>query len=201
MNQLDHCLNAADVANDLSGKARGALARGNKEGAVALVTVAHTYALMADADIPLPRDGGLELTPSVPRAPRPRRTTESTDTVEQQPTVPSGTQPPLTAPAEPAEPLDDEDEAVPAVLLRAYRTVAKAGGVMYGTDLADALGIRAQQIGKDLTRILRNVGLTRPNNGTVSPGPGQPYRNGYTAETLAAAVAAYRVRAELADAA
>ncbi|WP_327357923.1 hypothetical protein [Streptomyces sp. NBC_01304] len=86
---------------------------------------------------------------------------------------------------------------MPFPLLPAQRELVKAGGAMHSTDLAAALGIRAQELGKLMTRILGEVGISRPGNGTVSPGLGRPLRNGYAAETLAAPIEADRCRAEL----
>jgi hypothetical protein len=203
VNHKIHYLSAAEEAHALSLKARSALTRGNKEGAVAYVTVAHTYALMADADITLPQGGGLEFLPSiVSPIPAQRPPAESSAPVAdpQEPKPERSTNTEGTPHDAPSESAGDEDSAVPLLLLRAHRAVVEAGGAMYGIDLASALGVRAQQLGKDMIKILQAVNMTRPKNGTVSPTPGAPFRNGYTAETLAAAIAAYRVRAQLAAA-
>ncbi|WP_225796294.1 hypothetical protein [Streptomyces aculeolatus] len=166
---------------------------------MAMVEVAHTYSFMAEAGLTLPRDGGILLPYAVaPHVPVPRPGIEHD----------ANDRPAVTGPevgrssADVNERAEEEtndagtDRAVPPLLLRAYQVVLAAGGTMYGTDLAEALDIRAQQIGKDLTRMLRAVGISRPGNGAVRVTPDEPYRNGYLAETLAA----YRVRAELADA-
>ncbi|GGO42470.1 hypothetical protein [Streptomyces lasiicapitis] len=212
MTDNERYLSAAEVAIYLSSRARTALVDGKKEAAVALVEVGHAYAFLAEADVPLPRDGGIKLPYTATRLPVPRATVDggATDTVTPRPEAASasasGTTTTVEGPTGDGEDRiddggDDEDTdgAVPRLLLRAYHAVLAAGGAMYGTDLAEVLGVRAQQVGKDMTKILRDVGISRPNNGTVRPTAGEPYRNGYLAETFAAAIAAYRVRAELAD--
>lgn len=186
------CLSAAEVAHDLSGRARAALARGNDEGAAALASVAHTYALIAEATLPSQRR---EAVPSE-RRPEPIADgpTPELDAPSTEPTpAPEAAIPTPTASGE-AEP----NTAVPPLLARAHQTVVRVGGTMYTSDLAAALGMGTQQLGTELTKMLRAVGVNRPKNGSVSPAPGKPFRTGFTAETLATGVATYRVRAELA---
>ncbi|MCW8383391.1 hypothetical protein [Streptomyces justiciae] len=105
---------------------------------------------------------------------------------------------PEDGPAAGAEPDADPNSVVPPLLVRAHQVVARAGGTMYTSDLANALGMPTQQLGTELVKILRAVGVSRPKNGSVSPARGMPFRTGFTSETLATGIATYRVRAELA---
>lgn len=183
------CISAAEVAHDLSGRARVALAHGNGEGAAALASVAHTYALIAEAAIPSPR----QETAPTERWPQPLPEPRTTSTPEPgtEPTPEPG------ADTQPEPPQADPSSAVPPLLVQAHQAVVRAGGTMYTSDLAAALGVGTQQLGTELTKILRSAGVTRPKNGSVSPARGRPFRTGFTAETLATAIVTYRIRAEL----
>ncbi|NNN31008.1 hypothetical protein HLK59_11620 [Streptomyces sp. S3(2020)] len=140
--------------------------------------MAHTYALIAEVTVPAPR---LEQSSSELQ-------------VEQQ----GPTARPEDGLASETEAEPDPNSAVPSLLVRAHQVVVAAGGTMYSSDLAETLGVGAQQLGTELTKILRTAGVTRPKNGAVSPARGMPARSGFTAETLATAIATYRIRAELA---
>ncbi|MFF1639445.1 hypothetical protein ACFVXA_17800 [Streptomyces sp. NPDC058246] len=151
--------------------------------------MAHTYALIAEVTLPTPRQ---EQSPTEPL-------------VEEQYLVPSVPEPgdevtpqseDGTASGAEAEP--NPNNAVPPLLVRAHQAVVRAGGTMYTSDLADALGMRTQQLGTELVKILRAAGVSRPKSGSVSPSRGMPFRTGFTAETLATGIAMYGVRAELA---
>ena len=83
------------------------------------------------------------------------------------------------------------DSDVPDLLLRAHRAVEQAGGRMYCADLANALALDAQVLATELSSLFRHVGITRPGAGTL-PVPGGQSRPGYLADTLAAAIDAYR---------
>ncbi len=84
-----------------------------------------------------------------------------------------------------------DDQDVPDLLARAHRAVEQAGGRMYCADLANALALDAQALGAELSALFRRVGIIRPGAGTL-PVPGGSSRPGYLADTLAAAIDAYR---------
>lgn len=86
---------------------------------------------------------------------------------------------------------EDESDRVPPLLQRAYDAVTAAGGRMHTADLAEQLGLGATELGTELGRILRAVGVERPGKGTVRVGKSEP-RTGYLAETLAEAIRRYR---------
>ncbi|GAA0647864.1 hypothetical protein GCM10009548_11600 [Streptomyces malaysiensis subsp. malaysiensis] len=98
-----------------------------------------------------------------------------------------------TEPQENGDATEDGDgpERVPPLLQRAYDAVRAAGGRMHTADLAEQLGLGATELGTELGRILRAVGVERPGKGTVRVGKSEP-RTGYLAETLAEAIRRYR---------
>lgn len=93
--------------------------------------------------------------------------------------------------SEPSDTSNGESDRVPPLLQRAYDTVTAAGGRMHTADLAEQLGLGATELGTELGRILRAVGVERPGKGTVRVGKSEP-RTGYLAETLAEAIRRYR---------
>ncbi|MDN3053242.1 hypothetical protein PH213_01485 [Streptomyces sp. SRF1] len=95
-------------------------------------------------------------------------------------------------PAEPesSEPSTSSTDAVPPLLQQAYDAVTAAGGRMHTADLATQLGIDTTELGTELSRILRAVGVERPGKGTVRAGNGES-RTGYLAETLSEAIRRY----------
>ncbi|WP_086708309.1 hypothetical protein [Streptomyces antimycoticus] len=96
-----------------------------------------------------------------------------------------------TEPRETSDTPEDEADRVPPLLQRAYDAVRAAGGRMHTADLAEQLGLGATELGTELGRILRAVGVERPGKGTVRVGKSEP-RTGYLAETLAEAIRRYR---------
>ncbi|GAA2143428.1 hypothetical protein GCM10009760_29790 [Kitasatospora kazusensis] len=96
---------------------------------------------------------------------------------------------PAVLPGSRTPPAADSD--VPDLLLKAHRSVEQAGGRMYCADLANALALDAQSLAAELSALFRRVGITRPGAGTL-PVPGGASRPGYLADTLAAAIDAYR---------
>ncbi|MFD4659686.1 FtsK/SpoIIIE domain-containing protein [Kitasatospora sp. NPDC058444] len=85
------------------------------------------------------------------------------------------------------------DEGVPFLLLCAYDAVVAAGGRMHTGPLARALGFEdSRQLGIDLNRYLKEVGVERPAQGQLRvPGVDKPAL-GYYAETLETAIERYR---------
>ncbi|MEU8877588.1 hypothetical protein AB0D24_41965 [Streptomyces javensis] len=97
-----------------------------------------------------------------------------------------------TEPPETSDTTDsDEADRVPPLLQRAHDAVTAAGGRIHTADLAEELGLGATELGTELGRILRAVGVERPGKGTVRVGKSEP-RTGYLAETLAEAIRRYR---------
>ncbi|WP_079343866.1 hypothetical protein [Streptomyces antioxidans] len=96
-----------------------------------------------------------------------------------------------TEPQETSDTPEDEPNRVPPLLEQAYDAVTAAGGRMHTADLAEQLGLGATELGTELGRILRAVGVERPGKGTVRVGKSEP-RTGYLAETLAEAIHRYR---------
>ncbi|MFE6745841.1 hypothetical protein ACFVGM_08320 [Kitasatospora purpeofusca] len=81
-------------------------------------------------------------------------------------------------------------DPAPGLLVRAHAAVVAAGGRMYVSALADALGIDAQTLGADLNGLLRAVGVSRPGAGTVRIDGDS--KAGFYARTLADALTRYR---------
>ncbi|MFI6448514.1 hypothetical protein [Kitasatospora sp. NPDC050543] len=104
--------------------------------------------------------------------------------------------------------LDDEDEdedgydeeteaeygsdGVPVLLARAHAAVVAAGGRMHTGPLAEALGHDdARELGVELVRLMKDVGVERPGAGSVRV-PGVGSAAGFYDKHLAAAVDNYR---------
>ncbi|MFI8372381.1 hypothetical protein [Streptomyces sp. NPDC085466] len=192
---------AAASAQQIAAEARTALLRGDTVGAAALADVAHVYALIAGGLPDVAEDRAPEpvvrvpaqAEPVNPPAPQLALHIDTSATSDEQDGMPVSDEPagePNEAPA-----LSDPNTGVPKLLVRAHEVIAQAGGKMYSADLAARLGVDAQKLGTELTRYLRDAGVTRPKNGMVSIARGMPFRTGFTADTLATGIAFYRVRA------
>ncbi|MEH6374584.1 hypothetical protein V7793_09635 [Streptomyces sp. KLMMK] len=84
----------------------------------------------------------------------------------------------------------DRPDRVPRLLLDAHQTVTEAGGRLHTGDLATRLDLDAVALGKELSQILKTVGVERPGIGSVRIG--DVSKSGYLAETLAEAITRYR---------
>ncbi|MEV7229697.1 hypothetical protein AB0M79_22120 [Polymorphospora sp. NPDC051019] len=83
------------------------------------------------------------------------------------------------------------DDPAPELLTRALAVTEAAGGRIHSGPLAEQLGIDVAELGTELGRILRDVGVERHNaSGRVRVG--ETSKPGYLADTLREAVDAYR---------
>ncbi|MCF3104511.1 hypothetical protein IPZ58_23370 [Streptomyces roseoverticillatus] len=84
----------------------------------------------------------------------------------------------------------DRPDPVPRLLLDAHQAVTEAGGRLHTGDLSTRLGLDAVALGKELSQILKTVGVERPGIGSVRIG--EVSKSGYLAATLAEAITRYR---------
>ncbi|WP_299529966.1 hypothetical protein [uncultured Streptomyces sp.] len=193
---------AAASAQQIATEARTALLRSDFVGASALVDVAHVYALIASGQpVGAERADPAPVVARVPAPPVPVDFPAPQLALRMDTGAASGEQ----FDGSTSEALVDEsgevsvprdpNTGVPTLLVRAHEAIVRAGGKMYSADLAAHLGMDTQKLGTVLTKLLREVGVSRPGNGMVSIARGKPFRTGFIADTLATGIAAYRVRA------
>ncbi|MEY9846298.1 hypothetical protein ABH940_003385 [Streptacidiphilus sp. BW17] len=174
---------SAKIAIDLARDAQTALDRGDYLTAKAHADLGRVYIGLAF--------------PPIPTMPAPRQAPETEAEAEvcmQEPLI-LGPVAALELPAVPASSQSQTPSHAPDLLIRAHKCVVQAGGKMYSANLAEALGMTPQALGSELSKILREAGVRRPGKGTVRVGTGQPFRLGFLAETLEAAIAMYHVKA------